>query len=98
MFSIPSFKEIVSMSKEKFDEAALPLRTRSAKARADMELIKYEEELINLELEIKTLCSSKEIDYAKIITKLDAYDVATRRKDQITHVVNSLFPQKVTNE
>jgi len=93
-FQIKSFKELVSMTKEKLDEAMVPLRVRAAKAKAESEVIKIEERLLKLEQDINLQCANKEIDFNKIGDLMDEYDLAERRLKQINQLVEQLFPSE----
>lgn len=92
-FQVRPFKELIAMTKEKLDEALIPLRVRAAKAKADTELIKYEEKLVTLEAQINEECAKKELDFDKITTLLDDYDIAERRRGQIEDLVSKLFAE-----
>lgn len=91
-FIVRPFREIISMSKEKLDEALAPIRARSARAKADLEIAKLDEKLVGVETEIHKLCAEKELDFNKISDKLDEYALAERRRDQITGLIKQLFP------
>lgn len=92
-FQIKSFKELVSLTKEKLDEALVPLRVRAAKAKAEGELVKLEEKLVSLETKINEACAQKELDFNKITDMIDEYDLAERRKNQVETLVSQLFPE-----
>lgn len=91
-FQIKSFKTLVSMTKEKLDEALIPLRVRGAKAKAESEKIKLEEKMIALETQINELCAAKELNFVFIADKMDEYELTERRLNQITNLVAQLFP------
>lgn len=91
-FQIKSFKELVSMTKEKLDEAMVPLRVRAAKAKAEGEKVNLEQKMMELETKINELCAQKELNFQKIADNLDEYDLAERRLKQITSLVEQLFP------
>lgn len=93
-FIVKPFREIISMSKEKLDEALAPIRARSARAKADLEIAKLDEKLVGVETEIHKLCAEKELDFNKISDKLDEYALAERRRDQITGLIKQLFPEE----
>ena len=65
-FQMKSYKELVSMTKEKLDEAMVPLRVRGAKAKAEIKASKLEEEMLELETRINELCAEKDIDIDKL--------------------------------
>lgn len=93
-FQIKSFRELVSMTKEKLDEAMLPLRIESAKNRAQGEVIKLKEKLINLEQKINEECAKKDVDFNKAGDLMDEYELTERRLNQINRLVDSLFPKE----
>ena len=91
-FQLKSFKELISMTKEKLEEAAVPLRVRSAKAKAEGIKVEIETKMLDLETKINTECSSKDINFNKIVDLLDEYALAERQLAQVTKVVEQLFP------
>lgn len=91
-FAIKPFKELMALTKEKLDEALIPLRVRAAKAKADGEVIKLEEALIQLETRINEHCAKKELDFVTITNMIDEYELTERRLNQINKLVASLFP------
>lgn len=92
-FQVKSFKELISMTKEKLDEAMVPLRVRQAKAKAEGELVKLEEKMLGLEAKINEKCAQKDIDFAAIADLMDDYDLTERRLGQVKVLVASLFPE-----
>lgn len=92
-FVLKPFKELVAMTKEKLDEAMLPLRVRAAKAKAEGEVIKLEEKRLTLEGKINEACAQKELDFNKIGDLMDEYDLTERRLKQINDLVAALFPE-----
>lgn len=93
-FKMKTFKELVSMTKEKLDESLIPLRVRAARAKAEGEVIKLEEALINLETKINEACAKKELDFNAISDLMDEYDLKERRLKQIEELVSALFPKE----
>jgi len=92
-FKLKSFKELVSMTKEKLDESLVPLRVRAAKAKAESEVIKLEEKLITLETTINEKCAQKDINFTTVADLMDEYDLLERRLKQINDLVAALFPK-----
>jgi hypothetical protein len=90
-FKMKTYKELVAMTKEKLDEALVPLRVRAAKAKAEGEVIKLEEKLISLETQINEACAKKEIDFNAIGDRIDEYELAERRLKQIQDLIKALF-------
>ena len=93
-FNVKPYKDIIALSKEKVDEALAPIRAKAARSRANLETAKIEEELVSLEGAITSLCADKDLDFDKIINKLNEYDLNTRRLEQINKIVEDLFPEK----
>lgn len=93
-FQIKSFKELISMTKEKLDEAMVPLRVRAAKAKAEGEKVKLEQKMLELETKINDLCAQKDLDFNKVADLMDDYDLSERRLAQVTKLVEQLFPEE----
>lgn len=93
-FKVKPFVEVVALSKEKLDEALAPIRARSAKAKAEMAQAKLEEQMVTLEREIHEDCASKDIDFDKIISKIDRYELTERKSRQINDLIAELFPAR----
>ena len=91
-FALKPFRELVALSKEKLDEALIPLRVRAAKAKAEGEVIKMEESLIKLETCINEMCAQMELNFVSITDKIDEYELTERRLKQIQQLVAELFP------
>ena len=93
-FKVKSYQEVLALTKEKLDEALAPIRARSAKAKAELEIAKQQEKLIALETDIHKLCAEKDLNFNSIADKVDAYELAERRLKQIESLVAELFPSK----
>lgn len=93
-FTVKTFKEVVGYTKEKLDEALAPVRARAAKAKANMAVAEIEENMITLEREIHEACAERDLDFDKIISKIDRYELAERRLTQINKLVADLFPEE----
>lgn len=86
------FKEMIAMSKEKLGEALAPVRARKAKSQAELEMAKIDDELIRLESTIQEDCTNENIDFPKLLDKLDKVALLERRKKQYADVLKQLFP------
>lgn len=87
------FKELIAMSKEKLDEAMAPIRARQVKSKAEMEMAQLDADLLTLETEIHEMCIEKDIDFKKLLNKLDEAAIKERRKKQYSKVLSQLFPK-----
>lgn len=86
------FKEIIAMSKEKLSEALAPIRARKVKSQAELEMAKLDDELVRLEADITESCAKEDIDFPKLLDKLDKVALLERRKKQYQKVLSELFP------
>lgn len=86
-------KEILAMTKEKIDEALAPVRARQIKAKAELEVAKLQEKLMTLEREIQEACVKKDIDFTIVLSKMDEFDLTTRKVKQFDQLVADLFPK-----
>jgi len=93
-FKVKSFREVLTLSKEKLDEALAPIRARSAKAKADLVSAKLEEQMVTLEREIHEACAAKDLDFDAIISKIDRYELTERKNKQVKALISDLFPEK----
>lgn len=93
-FQVKSFKELISMTKEKLEESMIPFRVRTAKAKAEMIKVELETKLVELETKINEQCAQKEINFPKIADLVDEYELTERRLNQITSLVSKLFPEE----
>lgn len=85
-------KSILAMSKQGVDDMLASVRARQTKARADVEIAKLDEKFITIERQIQEACSNAEIDFTKVMSLMDDYDVNERRKVQLNKIVSELFP------
>ena len=87
------FKDLIAMTKEGVDAALAPIRARQVKMKAELEMAKIDETLVSLEAKLQELCSNKEINFDTVLSKLDEYALAERRKKQFQKIVSELFPE-----
>lgn len=86
------FKDLISMSKEKLNEAMAPIRARQVKSKAELEMSKLEADILTKETAIQEMCAEKDIDLPKLIDKLDEVALLERRIAQYKKVLEQLFP------
>ncbi len=87
------YKKLLTMTKEAIDLTLATVRAKSCKKKAELEAAKLEEKAASLETEINTLCAQKDIDFEKLIDKLDDLALAERRKGQYEKILKELFPE-----
>jgi hypothetical protein len=88
------YKDLVALSKEKLDEAMVPIRVRSLKAKADMKIAELDSELLTKEQRVHELCAQKDVNLESVADLLDDIDLLERRKEQLTEIVAQLFPEE----
>lgn len=89
------FAELISLSKEKLNEALAPIRARQVKAKADLEITQIDTRLLSHETEIQEMCAGKDINLPALIDKLDEVALLERRKAKFAEVIAQLFPEDV---
>ena len=92
---LTAYSKLIVMSKEAVDKTLAPVRARSQKKKAELEVLKLEEAVTKIEQEVTELCSKQELDFNKIIDKLDEQELAQRRREQFEEVIKQLFPDVV---
>ena len=80
------------MGKEAVDAALAPVRAHSAKKKAELEVAKIEERIATLQSELTVVCSDKDVNFDRIIDKLDDIALAERRKEQFAKIIGEMFP------
>jgi 5'-3' exonuclease len=88
------YKKLLTMTKEAIDAVLVPVRSRAAQKQAELEMIKLEEKLATIESNLSVECSKKEINFDRIIEKLDEYALAERRKKQFERIISEMFPEE----
>lgn len=86
------FKELISMSKEKLDEAMAPIRARQVRSQAELEMAKLDADILTKEGEVQEMCTKKEINFPQLLDRLDSLALLERRKKQYADVLKQLFP------
>ncbi len=89
-----SYEEMLKMGKEKIDAALAPMRANSAKKRAELEMAKLEERIATLESEVEVLASCPDVDFGKLISKMDDIALVERKHKQFGKILAEMFPTK----
>lgn len=86
------YRKLLVLSKEAVSAALAPVRARSAHKQAELEMLKIEESMANLESKITEACSKYPINFAEIIDKQDEFALLERRKAQFQTIIEEMFP------
>jgi hypothetical protein len=92
MKKLPSYLEVLKMTKEGISNALAPVRAMRARKQAELEIAKMDEQIASQEAKINELCADKEIDFNKIIAAQDSLCLMERRKKQFGKIVDEMFP------
>lgn len=92
MQKLTAYKKLLTMGKEAVDSVLAPVRAHSAKKKAELEMAKLDERIATLQSELTVTCSEKEINFDKIIDKLDDIALSERRKEQFQKILEEMFP------
>ena len=90
---LPPYIKLIAMSKEKIDEKLAPLRASKAKAQANLEMAKLDEQLAVLESEITETCTKQDIYFSTLIEKMYKFALLERKKTQYQKILSELFPE-----
>lgn len=92
MSKLTPYKKLLTMAKEAVDATLAPVRANAAKKQAELEIAKLEERSATLQSELDGLCATRELNFSRIIDKLDEIDLTERRKKQFIKIVAEMFP------
>ena len=84
------------MTKEAVDKSLIPLRTKTMKKKAELEVAKLDEEIATLQANLNQACSQKELNFEDIINRMDELELKERRIKQLNDIVEQLFPADTT--
>ena len=87
-------KEILSMSKEKLDEALAPIRAKQLKSTAELEMAKLEDEIVRKQRAVTEKLSTKDINFPSLMDDLDEISLLELRMTNYEDVLAQLFPKK----
>jgi hypothetical protein len=86
------YAKLLVMGKEALDATLAPIRARAAKKQAELELAKLDERIATLESELTSICAQKDINFERVIEKMDDIALASRRRDQFNQIIDQMFP------
>jgi hypothetical protein len=69
-----------------------PIRAKQVRGKAEMAMYEIDAKLLTLETQVQEMCCEKEIDFEKLLDKLDEVGLLERRKAQYATVLEQLFP------
>lgn len=90
---LPSYKSVLKMGKEKVAATLAPVKAARAKAQAELEMCKLDEEIATREAEILEACCKDEVRFSNIIDLQDKLALSERRKKQYQKIMDEMFPE-----
>ena len=91
---LPTYQDALRMGKDAINEMMAPAKARSAKKKAELEMCKLDERIASAQAEIHELCTTEDVDFGKIIDKLDDLALMERRKEQYEEILEQMFPEE----
>ena len=88
------YQKALKMGKEKLSEMLVPVKVNRAKKQAELEMCKLDEEIAVKEAEIHELCTSENVDFAKLIDKQNSLALTERRREQYEKILAEMFPDE----
>lgn len=86
------YAELIALTPAERENKNITTRVARQKQRGLLRLAELEEKLASLEDNITTACQNPELYFDQIADKLDELALLTRRKEQLTNIINQLFP------
>ncbi len=91
--NLMKYKDVLSLAKEKINEAKAPFRAREMSKKAELEVCKLESTIADREQKINELSSEYPINFDKLIDAIDELDLTKRRKEQFESIITQMFSE-----
>ena len=88
-----SYKEALTMGKEKIREAMVPVKVNRAKKQAELEMCKLDEQIATKEAAIQDATCAEDLNFAGIINMQDSLALLERKKTQYQKILDEMFPE-----
>lgn len=85
------YRDVLTLAKDKINEAMAPLRAREMRKRAELETCKLESDIATQEQRIQDIASQYPIDFDNLIYAIDDLDIIKRRKEQFEKIITEMF-------
>ncbi len=86
------YSELLALTKDERDQKAATTKIAYQKQRGLLQLAALEVKIAGLEEAITSSCQANDLDFDRIADKLDEHALTLRRKEQLTSIINQLFP------
>ena len=88
-----SYKEALKLGKEKVGQALVPIRVKRARKKAELEMLKLEEELATKQASLQEECCKEDVDFPHIIEMQDSIALIERKIKQYNKILEEMFPE-----
>jgi len=85
------YKEVLSHSKEKVEEAKVPYRVKEMKKHAELKQLEIESDIATQEQRIHTKCSAYPMDFENLVQAIDNLELLKRRLEQYNAIISQMF-------
>lgn len=90
---LPSYEEVLKMSKDALKTTLAPVKAARAKKQAELEMCKLDEEIATTEANIHEECCKEDVEFSEIIQLQDKLALVERRKKQYSKILVEMFPE-----
>lgn len=91
---LPAYKDALKMGKEKVKEVLAPVKAKSAKKKAELEMCKLEEDIASREADLHEECCKEDVSFPKIIELQDKIALLQRKQKQYQKILDEMFPEE----
>jgi len=92
--TLPVYRDVLKMAKEKIDDALAPVRVNRARKQAELEMARLDEEIATGTARLHELCCQKEINFSGLIAQQDAIALTERKQRQYQTILDEMFPEE----
>ena len=87
------YAKVITLAKEKVQEALAPIRAREMRKKAELEMAKIEGDILTKQQKVQELAAAYPIDFAKLIDALDEIALLERKLEQLSAIIMEMFPE-----
>ncbi len=92
--SLMKYKDVISLTKDKINEAKAPFRVREMRKKAELEVCKLESIIADREQKIDDISCEYPLDFDRLIECMDELDLTKRRKEQFEQIISEMFGEE----
>lgn len=89
--NLPNYETMLKSTDQEIKENLVPIRALQAKQQGMMELSKLDEQIVNLELKVQSLCVVNPLNWIELTDAQEQVLIVKKRKEIMTKALNDLF-------